>query len=63
MDYLSAKVLMKESWDFEGLNKIIQLPKNKIDAACRPYSLAYIECLLSDTEMTDMCDDNMGKMQ
>ncbi|KAF3662980.1 hypothetical protein FXO37_12212 [Capsicum annuum] len=62
MDHLSAEVLMKEFWDFEGLNKIIQLPKNKTNAACRPYSLAYIECLLSSIEITGMFDTVVGKI-
>ncbi|KAM3308476.1 hypothetical protein P3S67_010220 [Capsicum chacoense] len=46
IDHLSAKVLMKELWGFEGRNKNIRLPKNKIGAAYGSYSLAYIECLL-----------------
>ena len=49
MDHLPAEVLAKESWDFKGRNKNIQLPKNTIVAICGPYSLAYIECLLTDT--------------
>ncbi|KAM3205915.1 hypothetical protein P3L10_029325 [Capsicum annuum] len=62
MDHLPAEVLTKESWDFEGRNNNIQLPRNTIGAACGPYSLAYIECLLTGTQMTGMCDEVVGKM-
>ncbi|KAF3651778.1 hypothetical protein FXO37_17848 [Capsicum annuum] len=63
MDDLPAEVLAKESWDFEGRNKNIQLPKNTTGAACGPYSPVYIECLLTGTQITDVCDTIMGKMQ
>ncbi|KAM3323374.1 hypothetical protein P3S67_004525 [Capsicum chacoense] len=63
MDHLLAEVLTKESWDFEGQNKNIQLLKNTTGAACGPYSLAYIECLLTDSQMIGVCDAVMGKMQ
>ncbi|KAF3673750.1 hypothetical protein FXO37_06794 [Capsicum annuum] len=52
MDYLPMEVLRKESWLFKDRN----------GAACGPYSLAYIECLLIGTEMTGMCDAIVGKM-
>ncbi|KAM3361404.1 hypothetical protein P3S68_016258 [Capsicum galapagoense] len=52
MDHLPAEILAKESWVFEGRNKNTYLPKNTTGAACRPYSLAYMECLLTDTQMT-----------
>ncbi|KAM3339834.1 hypothetical protein P3S68_029703 [Capsicum galapagoense] len=63
MDHLPAEVLAKESWVFEGQNKNIQLPKNTTGAACRSYSLAYMEYLLTDTQMTGVCDTIIGKMQ
>ncbi|KAM3265704.1 hypothetical protein P3L10_002698 [Capsicum annuum] len=63
MDHLPAEVLAGESWDFEGLNKNIQLPRNTTGAACGPYSLAYIKCLLIDTQMVGVCDIVVGKMQ
>ena len=63
MDHLLAEVLSKESWVFEGQNKNIQLPKNTIGVACGLYSLAYIECLLTGTQMTGVCNTIMGKMQ
>ena len=63
MDHLLDEVLMKESWNFEGQNKNIQLPRNTTSAAYRPYSLAYIDCLLTDTQMTSVCDTIVGKMQ
>ena len=34
MDYFSAEVLTKESWDFEGRNKNIHLLRNTTGAAC-----------------------------
>ncbi|KAM3345216.1 hypothetical protein P3S68_024925 [Capsicum galapagoense] len=49
MDHLPVEVLAKESWDFKGRNKNIQLPRNTTGAACGLYSLAYIECLLAGT--------------
>ncbi|KAF3670081.1 putative 40S ribosomal protein S21-like [Capsicum annuum] len=52
MDYLPMEVLRKESWLFE----------DRTGAACGPYSLAYIECLLIGTEMTGMCNAIVGKM-
>ncbi|KAM3231850.1 hypothetical protein P3L10_017209 [Capsicum annuum] len=63
MDHLLAEVLAKESWIFEGRNKNIQLPKNTTGAVCGPYSLAYMECLLIGTQMSDVCDTIIGKMQ
>ncbi|KAM3248572.1 hypothetical protein P3L10_010341 [Capsicum annuum] len=62
MDHLPTEILTKESWDFEGQNKNIELPKNKIGAVCGSYSLTYIECLLTGTEMTDMCDAVVEKI-
>ncbi|KAF3618164.1 hypothetical protein FXO37_34314 [Capsicum annuum] len=63
MDHLSAEVLIKESWYFEGRNKNIQLPKNITGVTCGSYSLAYIECLLIGTQMSSVCDAILGKMQ
>ncbi|KAM3237214.1 hypothetical protein P3L10_012243 [Capsicum annuum] len=63
MDHLSAEVLAKESWVFEGRNKNIQLPQNTKGGACGPYSLAYMECLLTGTQMIGVCDTVVGKMQ
>ncbi|KAM3235963.1 hypothetical protein P3L10_016000 [Capsicum annuum] len=63
MDHLPAEVLMKESWNFEGKNKSIELPKNKIGVAYGWYSLVYTKCLLIDTEMTDIYDAIMGNIQ
>ncbi|KAM3356268.1 hypothetical protein P3S68_022982 [Capsicum galapagoense] len=62
MDHLTAEVLVKKSWIFEGQNKNIQLPKNTTGAAYGPYSLEYMECLLTDTQMTSVCDTVVGKM-
>ena len=63
MDHLSAEVLAKESWVFEGQNKNIQFPKNTTGADCGPYSLAYIECLLIGKELTGIYNTIVGKMQ
>ncbi|KAM3397804.1 hypothetical protein P3S68_001317 [Capsicum galapagoense] len=63
MDHLSAEVLAKESWVSEGRNKNIQLPKNTTSAVYGPYSLAYMECLLTGTQMISVCDTVVGKMQ
>ncbi|KAM3266660.1 hypothetical protein P3L10_003655 [Capsicum annuum] len=63
MDHLPGEVLTKESWDFEGRNKNIQLPKNTIGEVCGPYLFAYIECLLTGTQITGVCDAVLGKMQ
>ncbi|KAM3344980.1 hypothetical protein P3S68_024689 [Capsicum galapagoense] len=50
MDQSPAEVLAKESWNFEGQNKHIYLPRN-------------IECLLTDKQMTSVCDTVVRKMQ
>ncbi|KAM3397676.1 hypothetical protein P3S68_001189 [Capsicum galapagoense] len=63
MNHLPTEVLAKESWVFEGRNKNNQLPKNTIGAACGPYSLAYMEYLLTGTQMIGVCDIIMGKMR
>ena len=63
IDHLLDEVLVKESWDFKGQNKNIQLPKNTTGAACGPYSLAYIECLLTDTQITGVCNTIMENLQ
>ncbi|KAF3654054.1 hypothetical protein FXO37_16683 [Capsicum annuum] len=51
MNHLPAK-LMNEKWTFEGCNKDKELEKNLTSSACRSYALAYIECLLTGTEMS-----------
>ncbi|KAF3629559.1 Pentatricopeptide repeat-containing protein, mitochondrial [Capsicum annuum] len=61
MDHLPAEVLEKKSWVFEGQNKNIQLPKNTTGAACGPYSLAYMECLLTGTNMYKDRDEHDNK--
>ncbi|PHT58202.1 hypothetical protein CQW23_00565 [Capsicum baccatum] len=63
MDHLLAEVLVKASWDFEGQNNNIHLPKNTTGAAYGPYSLSYIECLLTGTQIVGVCDTVVGKMQ
>ncbi|KAF3635287.1 hypothetical protein FXO38_24705 [Capsicum annuum] len=67
MDRLPKKVLMKHLWDFVGRNKDMDLSKNKTAAACGSHTLARIECLLTDTKMTEpmtfLCDNIVANMQ
>ncbi|KAF3638036.1 hypothetical protein FXO37_24569 [Capsicum annuum] len=67
MNHLSKEVLMKKSWDFEGLNKGMTLPKNNTGYASGSHALAHIECLMNDTEvvepMTFLCDNAVENLQ
>ncbi|KAF3648043.1 hypothetical protein FXO38_18371 [Capsicum annuum] len=53
LNHLLVEVLMKKSWDFEVRNKGMNLPKYDIYFACGLYALAYIEYLLTGTEMAE----------
>ncbi|KAF3685965.1 hypothetical protein FXO37_00091 [Capsicum annuum] len=67
MDDLPVEVLMKKTWDFEGGNKDMDLPRNKTVAVRKLYALAYIECLLTGTEMNEpttfLYDNALKNMQ
>ncbi|KAF3669845.1 hypothetical protein FXO37_08811 [Capsicum annuum] len=67
MNHFSKKVLMKKSWDFEGRNKVMTLPKNDIGYASGSHALAHIECLLTGTEMSEptifLCDNSVANLQ
>ncbi|KAF3636622.1 hypothetical protein FXO37_25362 [Capsicum annuum] len=66
-DHLPVEALRKQTWDFEGRNKDMDLPKNKTATAYRSYTLAYIEYLLTSTEITKpttfLCNKAMTNMQ
>ncbi|KAM3232463.1 hypothetical protein P3L10_017822 [Capsicum annuum] len=67
MNHLSKEVLIKKSWDFEGRNKGMILPKNDTAKASGSHALAHIECLLTGTEMakimTFLCDNAVTNLQ
>ncbi|KAF3672373.1 hypothetical protein FXO38_06146 [Capsicum annuum] len=67
MNHLPNKVLIKKSWDFEGRNKGMNLPKNDTDYACGLHTLGHIECFLIDTEiakpMTFLCDNAVANLE
>ncbi|KAM3270489.1 hypothetical protein P3S67_028691 [Capsicum chacoense] len=44
MNYLPKEVLMKKSWDFEGQNKGMILPKYDVAKASGSHAFAHIEC-------------------
>ena len=51
MNHLPKEVLMKKSWDFEGQNRGMILPKDDAAKASGSHALAHIECLLTGTKM------------
>ncbi|KAF3622931.1 hypothetical protein FXO38_30999 [Capsicum annuum] len=67
MNHLPNEVLMKKSWDFEGRNRGMILPKDNVAKASGSHALAHIECLLIDTEMaqpmTFLCDNVVANLQ
>ncbi|KAM3219434.1 hypothetical protein P3L10_023965 [Capsicum annuum] len=67
MNHLPKEVLMKKSWDFEGRNRGMILPKDDAAKASGSHVLAHIEYLLIDTEiaelMTFMCDNDVVNLQ
>ncbi|KAM3323459.1 hypothetical protein P3S67_004610 [Capsicum chacoense] len=67
INHFPKEVLMKKSWDFEGQNKCMTLPKNDTGYASGSHVFAYIECLLTSTEMAEpttfLCDNVMANLQ
>ncbi|KAF3671254.1 hypothetical protein FXO37_08135 [Capsicum annuum] len=67
MTHFPKKVLMKKSWDFEGQNKGMTLPKNYTSFACYSHALAHIECLLTSTKIVEptafLCDNAVINLQ
>ncbi|KAM3238504.1 hypothetical protein P3L10_013536 [Capsicum annuum] len=67
MNHLPKKVLMKKSWDFEGRNRGIILPKDNATKASGLYALAHIKCLLTGIEMAEptifLCDNAVANLQ
>ncbi|KAM3360046.1 hypothetical protein P3S68_019757 [Capsicum galapagoense] len=67
MNYLPKEVLMKKSWNFEGRNKGMILPKDDAAKASGSHALAHIECLLIGTEMAEpmtfLCDNIVANPQ
>ncbi|KAF3628873.1 hypothetical protein FXO38_27990 [Capsicum annuum] len=61
------KVLMKKSWDFDGRNKGMNLPKIDTSFACCSYILAHIKCLLTSIKMHEptifLCDNIVENLQ
>ena len=58
---------MKKSWDFEGRNRGMILPKDDAAKVSGSHALAHIECLLTDTEMAEpmtfLCDNTVANLQ
>ncbi|KAM3319718.1 hypothetical protein P3S67_006918 [Capsicum chacoense] len=67
MNHLSKEVLMTKSWNFEGRNGGMILPKDDAAKASDSHALAHIECLLTDTEMAELmtflCDNAVANLQ
>ncbi|KAM3374474.1 hypothetical protein P3S68_013188 [Capsicum galapagoense] len=67
MNHLPKKVLMKKSWDFEGRNRGMILPKDDAAKASGSHALAHIECLLTGTEMAEptafLCDNAVANLE
>ncbi|KAM3357654.1 hypothetical protein P3S68_020585 [Capsicum galapagoense] len=67
MNHFLKEMLMKKSWDFEGRNKGMILPKNDAAKASGSHALAHIKCLLTGTEMTEpmtfLCDNAVVNLQ
>ena len=67
MNHLPKEVLMKKSWDFEGQNRGMILPKDDAAKASGLYALAPLDCLLTGTEMAEptnfMCDNAVVNLQ
>ncbi|KAM3217415.1 hypothetical protein P3L10_026858 [Capsicum annuum] len=67
MNHLPKKVLMKKSWDFEGRNRGMILPKDDATKASGSHALVHIQCLLTGKEMAEpttfMCDNVVANLQ
>ncbi|KAM3379751.1 hypothetical protein P3S68_012165 [Capsicum galapagoense] len=67
MNYLPKKVLIKKSWDFEGRNRGMLLPKDDAAKASGSHAVAHIECLLTDIEIfepvTFLCDNAVANLE
>ncbi|KAM3324663.1 hypothetical protein P3S67_005815 [Capsicum chacoense] len=67
MNHLPKEVLMKKSWDFQGQNRGMILPKDDAAKASGSHALTHNECLLIDTEMTEpttfLCDNAVANLQ
>ncbi|KAM3360152.1 hypothetical protein P3S68_019864 [Capsicum galapagoense] len=66
MNHFPKKVLMNKSWDFEGRNRGMILPKDDAANASGSHALAYIECLLTGIEiakpMNFLCDNAVANL-
>ncbi|KAM3268006.1 hypothetical protein P3S67_031991 [Capsicum chacoense] len=66
MNHLPKEVLMKKSWDFDGRNRRMILPKDDATKVSGSYALAHIECLLTGTKMTEpmtfLCDNIVANL-
>ncbi|KAM3235174.1 hypothetical protein P3L10_015210 [Capsicum annuum] len=67
VNHFSKEVLIKKSWVFEGRNRGMILPKDDAAKSSCSHALAYIECLLTVTEidepMTFLYDNAMADLQ
>ncbi|PHU23599.1 putative serine protease EDA2 [Capsicum chinense] len=66
MNHLPKEVLIKKSWDFEGRNRVMILPKDDVAKASGSQALSYIEYLLTGTEMVEttfLCDNAVENLQ
>ncbi|KAM3232716.1 hypothetical protein P3L10_018075 [Capsicum annuum] len=67
MNHLSKEVLMKKSWDFEGRNRGMILPKDDVAKASGSHALAHIKYFLTGTKMAEpmtfMCDNVVANLQ
>ncbi|KAM3270864.1 hypothetical protein P3S67_029066 [Capsicum chacoense] len=66
INHLPKEVLMKKSWDFQGLNSGMILPKDDAAKASCLHALAHIECLLTGTEIAEpinfLCDNVVANL-
>ena len=67
MNHLPKEVLIKKSWDFEGRNRGMILPKDDVANVSGSHALGYVECLLTGTEMakpmTFLSDNAVANLQ
>ncbi|KAM3359814.1 hypothetical protein P3S68_019525 [Capsicum galapagoense] len=67
MNHLPKEMLMKKSWDFEGRNKGMILPKDDTAKASGSHALTHIKCLLIGAEIAEpttfLCDNTVANLQ
>ncbi|KAF3678778.1 hypothetical protein FXO37_04159 [Capsicum annuum] len=67
MNHLPKEVLIKKSWDFEGRNRGMILPKDDVAKTSGSHTLGHIKCLLTGTKMAEpmtfLCDNAVVNLQ